>query len=37
LDDEGVHALTLWRFVPATRDGQPVAVLVPVEMSFRLE
>jgi TonB family protein len=27
LDDEGVHALTQWRFEPATRDGQPVAVL----------
>lgn len=37
LDDEGVHALTQWRFEPATRDGEPVAVLVPVEMMFRLK
>jgi TonB family protein len=37
LDDESVHALTQWRFEPATRDGEPVAVLVPVEMMFRLK
>jgi bla regulator protein blaR1 len=37
LDEEAVNALAQWRFEPATKDGQPVAVLVPVEMSFTLK
>jgi TonB family protein len=36
LDAEAVKAFKEWRFTPATRDGQPIAVVVTVEMSFRL-
>ena len=36
LDDQAVRAIERWRFSPATRAGEPVAVLVQVEMGFRL-
>jgi TonB family protein len=36
LDTEAMKAFREWRFKPATRDGQPIAVVVTVEMSFRL-
>jgi TonB family protein len=36
LDAEAVKSFKQWRFTPATRDGQPIAVVVTVEMSFRL-
>jgi len=36
LDEKAVEAIRQWRFQPATRDGQPVAVLISVEVSFRL-
>ncbi len=36
LDDEAVKAMKEWRFEPAMKDGQAVAVVVPVEMSFSL-
>lgn len=36
LDEEAVKALKQWRFMPGTKDGQPVAVMVDVEMSFTL-
>lgn len=36
LDRQAVAALRQWRFKPGTRDGQPVPVLVEIEMSFRL-
>jgi TonB family protein len=36
LDQEAIKAVKLWRFVPGTRLGQPVAVLVGVELSFTL-
>lgn len=36
LDQEAVKAAKQWRFVPGTRQGQPVAVLVTIEMTFTL-
>jgi TonB family protein len=37
LDDEAIKAARQWRFKPGTRFGQPVPVLVEIEMSFRLK
>jgi periplasmic protein TonB len=36
LDQEAMKAARQWRFVPGTRQGQPVAVLVTIEMTFTL-
>lgn len=36
LDQEAIKAAKLWRFVPGTRKGEPVAVLVNIELSFNL-
>lgn len=36
LDEEAVKAAKQWRFVPGTRFGEPVAVLVSIELSFNL-
>jgi protein TonB len=36
LDQEAIKAAKQWRFVPGTRQGQPVAVLVTIEMTFTL-
>jgi len=36
LDERAIEAVRQWRFEPATKDGQPVAVLVNVEVNFRL-
>ena len=36
LDQEAMKAVRLWRFAPGTRQGQPVAVLVTVELTFTL-
>ncbi|HEY1262549.1 MAG TPA: energy transducer TonB [Terriglobales bacterium] len=36
LDEKAMAAVTQWRFVPATRNGRPVAVLVSIEVNFRL-
>jgi len=36
LDKNAVAAVSTWRFDPATKDGKPVAVRVPVEVQFRL-
>jgi TonB family protein len=35
-DQAAVDAVRNWKFSPATRDGQPVAVRIKVEVSFRL-
>ena len=36
LDREAVDAVKRWRFNPAMRKGQPVAVLVTLEIAFTL-
>jgi TonB family protein len=36
LDDRAVEKVKTWRFEPATRDGQRVAVEMPIEVSFNL-
>lgn len=36
LDQEAVKAARQWRFVPGTRFGQPVPVIVSIELSFTL-
>jgi periplasmic protein TonB len=36
LDENAVEAVRQWRFEPALKDGRPVAVLVDVEVNFRL-
>lgn len=36
LDETAVEAVSKWRFDPATKDGQPVAARINVEVNFRL-
>jgi len=36
LDQEAVRAARQWRFLPGTRFGEPVAVLVTIELTFTL-
>jgi TonB family protein len=36
LDEEAIKAVKKWRFKPGTMDGKPVAVMVNVEVTFRL-
>ena len=36
LDQQALKALREWKFAPASLDGQPVAVLVSIEMTFSL-
>jgi TonB family protein len=36
LDLNAIDAVTQWRFHPGTRDGNPVAVLVRLEVNFKL-
>jgi len=36
LDEKAIEAVRLWKFEPAKKDGQPVAVQVNVEVNFRL-
>ena len=36
LDDEAIKAAKQWRFMPGTRFGEPVAVLVTIELTFTL-
>jgi periplasmic protein TonB len=36
LDEKAVEAVKTWKFEPAKLNGQPVAVLVAVEVNFRL-
>ena len=36
LDQEAIKAAKQWRFVPGKRLGQPVPVLVTIELTFTL-
>ena len=36
LDEKAIEAVRTWRFKPARKDGQPVAVQINVEVEFRL-
>ena len=36
LDEEAIKAAAQWRFRPATRRGEPVPVLVTLEIAFSL-
>ena len=36
-NQKALEAIREWRFEPATKDGEPVAVRLTVEMSFRLQ
>jgi TonB family protein len=36
LDQEAVKAARQWRFAPGTRQGEPVAVLITIELTFTL-
>jgi TonB family protein len=36
LDEKAIEAVRTWRFQPAMKDGRAVAVLVNIEVSFRL-
>ena len=36
LDEEAIKAARRWRFLPGTRFGEPVAVLVTIELTFTL-
>lgn len=36
LDQEAVNAARQWRFLPGTRQGEPVSVLVTIELTFTL-
>ena len=36
LDDEAIRAVRQWQFIPGKRLGEPVAVLVVIELSFTL-
>jgi TonB family protein len=37
LDAAAIKALEQWRFDPGTKDGEPVAVRIAVEMNFTLK
>src|SRR5271165_865438 len=36
LDEKAIEAVKLWKFDPARKDGQPVPVMINVEVNFRL-
>jgi protein TonB len=37
LDEQAMTAAKQWEFKPGTKDGQPVAVQVNIELTFRLK
>ena len=36
LDEKAIEAVKQWKFEPAKKDGQPVPVMINVEVNFRL-
>ena len=36
LDEKAIAAISTWKFDPALKNGEPVAVAIMVEVSFRL-
>ena len=36
LDESAINTVKKWKFAPGTKDGEPVAVQIVVEVSFRL-
>src|SRR5208337_1843939 len=36
LDEKAIEAVKMWKFEPARKDGQPVPVMINVEVNFRL-
>ena len=36
LDRQALKAVSTWKFEPATRNGKPIAVRIPVEVTFRI-
>lgn len=36
LDEKALEAVNTWRFDPARKDGQPVAVMIEIEVTFHL-
>lgn len=36
LDEQAIRAAKQWRFTPGLRAGQPVAVLITIELTFTL-
>jgi TonB family protein len=36
LDQQGIKAVKQWEFKPGTKDGQPVAVDIQIELTFTL-
>lgn len=36
LDEKAIEAVRQWKFEPARKNGQPVAVQINVEVDFRL-
>ncbi len=36
LDEEAIKAVKKWKFEPARKDGQPVAVQINVQVTFKL-
>lgn len=37
LDEQAVKSVKQWRFKPGTKDGEPVDVVVSIEVSFKLK
>ena len=37
LDQSAAEAVSRWKFAPATKDGRPVAVMINVEVNFKLD
>jgi outer membrane biosynthesis protein TonB len=36
LDEKAIEAVSLWKFLPAMKDGAPVNVQINVEVNFHL-